>query len=88
MTCVVYNPDREIKQMSGRAGRSGFDTYGEAVVIARNENDKRYLRENHIDGEPEKVDSRLAGESILRSHILASMAGIFCYRKKSFRKGV
>lgn len=88
MTFVVYNPVMEIKQMSGRAGRPGFDTYGEAVVIARNENDKRYLRENHIDGEPKKIDSRLAGESALRSHILASIAGIFCYRKKSFGKGV
>ncbi len=67
----------EIKQMSGRAGRPDYDNYGEAVVIARNERDERYLMENYIDGEPEKIDSRLASESALRSHILASIAGIF-----------
>ncbi|MFN3532897.1 MAG: DEAD/DEAH box helicase [Candidatus Brocadia sp.] len=67
----------EIKQMSGRAGRPGFDKYGEAIVIARNERDKRYLMENYIGGRPEEVNSRLASESALRSHVLASIAGAF-----------
>ncbi|MCF6154211.1 MAG: DEAD/DEAH box helicase [Candidatus Brocadia sp.] len=70
-------PVMEIKQMSGRAGRPGFDKYGEAVVIARNERDKKYLMESYIGGEPEKIDSQLASESALRSHILASIAGVF-----------
>lgn len=70
-------PVMEIKQMSGRAGRPGFDTCGEAIVIARNERDVHYLMQSYIDGEPEKINSRLASESALRSHILASIAGIF-----------
>jgi helicase len=70
-------PTIEIKQMAGRAGRPGFDNYGEAVLIARNSRDERYLFENYIKGEPEKIDSRLANESVLRTHILASIAGAF-----------
>ncbi|MEW6417062.1 MAG: DEAD/DEAH box helicase [Nitrospirota bacterium] len=70
-------PTIEIKQMAGRAGRPGFDNYGEAVLIARNNKDERYLFENYIKGEPEKIDSQLANESALRTHILASIAGVF-----------
>lgn len=70
-------PTIEIKQMAGRAGRPGFDNYGEAVLIARNNKDERYLFENYIKGEPEKIDSQLANESALRTHILASIAGAF-----------
>ena len=75
-------PIMEIKQMSGRAGRPGFDPYGEAVVIARNERDEKYLLENYITGKPEKIDSQLASESALRSHILASIAGAFTRNKE------
>jgi helicase len=70
-------PTIEIKQMAGRAGRPGFDNYGEAILIARNSRDERYLFENYIKGEPEEIDSQLANESALRTHILASIAGAF-----------
>lgn len=70
-------PVMEIKQMSGRAGRPGFDKYGEAVIIAKNKRDEEYLMENYIAGKPEKINSQLASESALRSHILASIAGVF-----------
>lgn len=70
-------PVIEIKQMSGRAGRPGFDEYGEAVIIARNKRDEDYLFEKYIKGEPENIESRLASESALRTHILASIAGMF-----------
>jgi helicase len=74
-------PTIEIKQMAGRAGRPGFDNYGEAILIARNSRDERYLFENYIKGEPEKIDSQLADESALRTHILASIAGAFTRSK-------
>ncbi|MFO0795438.1 MAG: DEAD/DEAH box helicase [Candidatus Brocadiaceae bacterium] len=70
-------PVMEIKQMSGRAGRPGFDKYGEAVIIAKNKRDEEYLMENYIAGKPEKINSQLASESAFRSHILASIAGVF-----------
>jgi helicase len=74
-------PTIEIKQMAGRAGRPGFDNYGEAILIARNSRDERYLFENYIKGEPEKIDSQLADESALRTHILASIGGAFTRSK-------
>jgi len=70
-------PTIEIKQMAGRAGRPGFDEYGESVIIARNKRDESYLFKNYIKGKPEKIDSQLANESALRTHILASIAGAF-----------
>ena len=74
-------PTIEIKQMAGRAGRPGFDNYGEAILIARNSRDQRYLFENYIKGEPEKIDSQLADKSALRTHILSSIAGAFTRSK-------
>ncbi len=70
-------PVLEIKQMAGRAGRPGFDPYGEAVLIARNKREERYVFENYIKGEPENITSQLANESILRTHVLALIAGGF-----------
>ncbi len=70
-------PVLEIKQMAGRAGRPGFDKYGEAVLVARNKRDERHLFENYIKGEPEDIESQLENESVLRAHILASIAGGF-----------
>ncbi len=67
-------PVMEIKQMSGRPG---YDSYGEALLVARNKRDKRHLFENYIKGVPEDVESRLGTEPALRAHILALIASAF-----------
>ncbi len=70
-------PAIEIKQMAGRAGRPFFDEYGEAVLVARNKRDEKYLFENYIKGDLEEIDSQLGNEPALRTHILGSIAGAF-----------
>ena len=70
-------PTIEIKQMAGRAGRPLFDEYGEAVLVARNKKDESFLFENYIKGDLERINSQLGNEAALRTHILASIAGLF-----------
>lgn len=67
-------PVMEIKQMCGRAGRPRFDPYGEAVLIAKDEDNYRFLRDNYLLGESEEIYSKLGSEPVLRSHVLATLA--------------
>jgi helicase len=67
----------EVHQMMGRAGRPGLDPYGEAVLLASNNDTKEELFERYVDGEPEPVRSKLAAEPALRTHLLATVASGF-----------
>lgn len=64
----------EYKQMAGRAGRPKYDKYGEAVLIAKSEDEREALFEEFIHAEPERITSKLATEPALRSHVLAAIA--------------
>ncbi len=67
-------PVLEIKQMCGRAGRPRFDKYGEAILIARNQEERDMLLETYLLGENEKIFSKLGTEPAVRSHVLALIA--------------
>ena len=67
-------PVMEIKQMCGRAGRPRFDPYGEAVLIAKTEEERQFLQDNYLLGEPEEIYSKLGSEPVLRAHVLATLA--------------
>lgn len=67
-------PVLEVKQMCGRAGRPRFDPYGEAVLIARDDEERSLLMENYLLGENESIESKLGTEPAMRSHVLALVA--------------
>ncbi|MBS7655558.1 DEAD/DEAH box helicase [Candidatus Bathyarchaeota archaeon] len=76
----------EYKQFCGRAGRPKYDNFGEAVLIAKTEDEANYLMKSYITAEPEKLYSKLAIEKVLRPHVLAVIASGFAYSKKGLMK--
>jgi helicase len=67
-------PVLEYKQMAGRAGRPKYDRIGEAILISRGGDERETLLDTYVNGELEKIYSKLGKESALRSHILSSIA--------------
>jgi helicase len=64
----------EYKQMAGRAGRPKYDKVGEAILIARTDDERDYLMQSYVLAQPERIWSKLAVERILRPHVLATIA--------------
>jgi len=64
----------EYKQFAGRAGRPGYDPYGEAIVVVRREHDVDWTLNTYMLGKPEAISSKLNSPRALRSHILAYIA--------------
>jgi helicase len=67
-------PVMEIKQMCGRAGRPRYDTEGEAIVVAKNEDDASFIFDNYLLADSEDIYSKLGQETVLRGHVLSSIA--------------
>jgi len=67
-------PALEVHQMLGRAGRPRYDPVGEALLVARAEDDLDRLFDRYLSAEPEPVESQLASEPALRMHLLALVA--------------
>jgi helicase len=80
---AVYIPVLDYHQMKGRAGRPEWSPFGEAVLIAKTEEEAEELIDHFIMGEPEEIQSKLAAEPALRMHTLALIANEFCKSKKS-----
>ena len=67
-------PVMEYKQMAGRAGRPGLDPYGEAILIARGEDEVDYLIRNYINARVEDIRSKFLTDKNLATHILSAIA--------------
>ncbi len=82
----------EYKQMAGRAGRPRYDKVGEAILIAKTDDEQDYLMESYVLAEPERIWSKLGVERILRPHVLSTIAaqyaqteqGVYDFFSKTF----
>lgn len=76
----------EVHQMMGRAGRPGLDPYGEALLLASSHDDREELFDRYIYADPEPVESKLAAEPALRTHVLATVASGFANSHASLQE--
>jgi helicase len=67
-------PVLEVRQMCGRAGRPRYDKYGEAILVARDDEEKSILLDTYLLGDNEEIRSKLGTEPAIRSHVLALIA--------------
>ncbi len=80
-----YLPVLDIQQMQGRAGRVKYDTEGYSILLPKTETEAKYAWDNYINGEPEKIYSKLGVEPVLRTHVLALIgSGIVSSKKELF----
>ncbi len=64
-------PVLEYLQMAGRAGRPEYEAFGEAISIAKDEQEKKAIYDRYICGVPEDIYSKLAAEPVLRTYLLS-----------------
>lgn len=76
----------EYKQMAGRAGRPKYDRIGEAVLIAKSNDEADYLLHSYVLAKPERIWSRLAVERIMRTHVLATVAADYAHTEENVYK--
>ncbi len=85
-------PVLEYLQMAGRAGRPEYESFGEAIVLAKSQAEEEKIYEKYLCGEPESMYSKLAVEPVLRTYVLSLIAsgrvqekeGLFDFFSKTF----
>ena len=67
-------PILEYKQQAGRAGRPRYDKFGEAIAVAKNEEQMEQIFTNYVLGDTEPIYSKLGSQAALRMHLLSAVA--------------
>ncbi len=79
-------PVLEYKQQAGRAGRPQYDKHGEAITIAKNEEQNEQIFDNYILADTEPIFSKLGSQAALRTHLLSAVATNFVDSLESIYK--
>jgi helicase len=79
-------PTFEYKQQAGRAGRPRYDKFGDAITIAKNEEQKEQIFDNYILSDIEPIFSKLGSQAALRTHLLSAIATNFVDSMESIYK--
>ncbi|MDO8624630.1 MAG: DEAD/DEAH box helicase [Candidatus Diapherotrites archaeon] len=69
----------EWKQCAGRAGRPKFDEHGEAILLSSSVTETDFLFDHYVQGDLEDIESRLAVQPVLRTHLLAAIANNYVF---------
>ncbi len=81
----AYIPTLEFHQMAGRAGRTGLDPHGEAVLIAKDEEDRDELLVRYVLAPPERITSQLAAAGALPAHVLGAIVAGYARSQDGLR---
>ena len=79
-------PVLEYLQMAGRAGRPEYESFGEAITIAKDEAEKEEIHERYVLGEPEEIYSKLAVEPVLRTYLLSLISSGIIRDEKNMKE--
>lgn len=78
--------NKEAPSVSRKIRRGGAAPYGEAITLAKTEDEKKLIYEKYVKGVPEEIVSKLSDEHVLRTAALSLVASGFIRTKQTLRE--